>query len=71
MSAVRSLCITANTVLTPDLRQAIQAARETEESPVGQAILGDLTENFTFAAARGLPICQDTGMAVAPMYSAP
>ena len=64
VSAVRSLCITANTVLTPDLRQAIQAARETEESPVGQAILGDLTENFTFAAARGLPICQDTGMAV-------
>ena len=31
---------------------------------MGRAILGDLEENFTFAAQRGLPICQDTGMAV-------
>ena len=64
VSAVRSLCITANTILTPDLQQAIQAAREEEPSPVGRAILGDLVENFTFAGAKGLPICQDTGMAV-------
>lgn len=64
VSAVRGLCITANTTLTPDLCQAIQTAREQECSPVGKAILGDLVENFTFAGARGLPICQDTGMAV-------
>ena len=64
VSAVRSLCITANTRLSEDLCRAIRAARETEASPVGQAILGDLEENFTFAGARGLPICQDTGMAV-------
>ena len=64
VSAVRSLCITANTRLPEDLCRAIRAARETEASPVGQAILGDLEENFTFAGARGLPICQDTGMAV-------
>lgn len=64
VSAVRSLCITANTTLTPDLRQAIQASLEEEPSPVGRAILGDLVENFTFASAKGLPICQDTGMAV-------
>ena len=64
VSAVRSLCITANTVLPADLCQAIRTAREEEVSPVGQAILGDLEENFTFAAQRGLPICQDTGMAV-------
>ena len=64
VSAVRSLCITANTVLPADLCQAIRTAREEEASPVGQAILGDLEENFTFAGARGLPICQDTGMAV-------
>ena len=64
VSAVRSLCITANTRLSEDLCRAIRAARETEASPVGQAILSDLEENFTFAGARGLPICQDTGMAV-------
>ncbi len=62
--AVRALCIQANTVLPGDLRQAIRAARETEPSPVGQAILGDLRENYEFAEAKGLPICQDTGMAV-------
>lgn len=62
--AVRALCIEANTVLPRDLRRAIQAAQEAEPSPVGRAILGDLKENYEFAEAKGLPICQDTGMAV-------
>ncbi len=61
---VRDLCIRANTILTDDLCQAIREARETEPSPVGRAILGDIEENFSFAAEKGLPICQDTGMAV-------
>ena len=61
---VRELCIRANTILPQDLRQAICSAREAEPSPVGQAILGDLRENYEFAEAKGLPICQDTGMAV-------
>ena len=61
---VRELCIQANTVLPQDLRRAIRAAREEEPSPVGQAILEDLRENFEFAEQKGLPICQDTGMAV-------
>lgn len=64
VTAVRDACIRANTVLPDDLCGAIRSAVETEESPVGRAILGDLEENFTFAAQRGLPICQDTGMAV-------
>lgn len=62
--AVRALCIEANTVLPADVRAAIQGARETEKSPVGRAILGDLVENFEFAREKRLPICQDTGMAV-------
>lgn len=64
VTAVQDACIRANTVLPDDLCGAIRSAAETEESPVGRAILGDLEENFTFAAQRGLPICQDTGMAV-------
>lgn len=63
--AVRTLCIEANTILPQDLRDAICSARKAEPSPVGQAILGDLVENWEFAQAKGLPICQDTGMAVA------
>ena len=61
---VRDLCIEANCVLPCDLKQAIADARKTEQSPVGQSILGDLVENYTFAGEKHLPICQDTGMAV-------
>ena len=62
--AVCGLCIEANTILPADLMCAIEGARAAEASPVGRAILGDLVENYTFAAEKGLPICQDTGMAV-------
>lgn len=62
--AIRALCIEANTILPQDLRDAICTARESEPSSVGQAILGDLVENYEFAESKGLPICQDTGMAV-------
>lgn len=62
--AVRRLCVEANTQLPEDLRQALERAAEEEESPVGRGILGDIVENFRFAGARNLPICQDTGMAV-------
>lgn len=64
VNAVRELCIQANCNLPDDVRCAIRSCRETEVSPVGQAILGDLESNFEFAGQRGLPICQDTGMAV-------
>lgn len=61
---VRDLCIQASCNLPADVRCAICAAREREQSPVGQSILGDLVENYTFAGEKRLPICQDTGMAV-------
>ena len=64
VETVAGLCVEANTRLPEDVRRAIVGRRETEASPVGRAILGDLVENFTFAAGKGLPICQDTGMAV-------
>ena len=64
VSVVRDLCIEANCHLSGDLREAICRACETERSPVGRSILADLKENYTFAEEKGLPICQDTGMAV-------
>ena len=62
--AIRELCIQANTILPRDLRRAICKAGESEPSPVGRAVLEDLRENYEFAQEKGLPICQDTGMAV-------
>ena len=64
VETVAGLCVEANTRLPEDVRRAIAGRQESEASPVGRAILGDLVENFTFAAGKGLPICQDTGMAV-------
>lgn len=61
---VRALCIEANCKLPGDVRCAICDAQARERSPVGQSILGDLVENYTFADEKQLPICQDTGMAV-------
>jgi len=63
-AAVRELCITANHDLPVDVYDALAAARETEESPVGREILGQLVENADITAADRVPICQDTGLAV-------
>ena len=62
--AVKNLCINANCFLPADVRRALDGARESEQSQVGRAILGDLAENYRLADAEHLPICQDTGMAV-------
>ena len=62
--AVKNLCINANCFLPADVRRALDAARESEQSEVGRAILGDLAENYRLADAEHLPICHYTGMAV-------
>lgn len=61
---IKHLCIQANTILPEDIRNAVNTAAQKEDSPVGCSILQDLRENWTFAEQKGLPICQDTGMAV-------
>ncbi len=61
---VARLCREANTVQGPDLRAALEKALEHEESPAGRVCLEGLLENAVIAGAEGLPICQDTGMAV-------
>ncbi|MBP1736629.1 MAG: fumarase alpha subunit [Oscillospiraceae bacterium] len=64
VTALHDLCIEANCRLPVDLQSAIASAAAAEPSPVGKAILEDVKENFMFAQAKRLPICQDTGMAV-------
>lgn len=63
-NAIREMCMEANYKLASDMEQALIKARETEESPVGQRVLGQLQENLEIAQNEQIPICQDTGMAV-------
>ena len=61
---IKEMCIEANYFLSPDMRQAMKDASGTEESEIGKHILGKLCENMKIAGEEGIPICQDTGMAV-------
>ena len=61
---IERLCIEAATVLPPSLGILLECAAESEESPQGISALEDIVENFKYAAESGIPICQDTGMAV-------
>jgi len=61
---VRTLCMEANYFLGEDVLNALKKASETEESPVGKGILGDIVENARIAREQQVPMCQDTGFAV-------
>lgn len=61
---VRHLCIKAATLLPADVAMSIECASDSEESDTGREVLEDLMDNFKYAANTGIPICQDTGMAV-------
>ena len=63
-TAVRDLCIKANTHLAEDVLQAFAKAIGQEVSPTGKDILEKLVENARIAREERIPICQDTGFAV-------
>lgn len=63
-SQVRDLCIDANLKLSPEMEKAISVAKDTEKNPLAVSILDQLQENMEIAKNDGIPICQDTGMAV-------
>lgn len=63
-AAVRDLFLRANIEADPAVREALQSARLREEGKLPLCVLDCLGENLTVAAETGLPICQDTGMAV-------
>ena len=62
--AVRDMCISANRYQSEDCVKAIKAARESETSPMGKEILGQLVDNIDLAAKTGLALCQDTGLGI-------
>jgi len=62
--AVAAAAIEANTVLPPDIYQALREALEKERLPRARYLLEVLLENADIAKREGLALCQDTGMAV-------
>jgi fumarate hydratase subunit alpha len=63
-AALKDMCIEANHFLTDDMKQALCKAKDTERSPLGKQIIGQLQDNLKIAGDDMIPICQDTGMAV-------
>lgn len=63
-AAVADMAVKACCNLPKEMLAAIEKARETESSPVGQDILAQLAENAAIAEREQVPICQDTGLAV-------
>jgi len=61
---VRETCIEANYSLSKDVMAAYEKALETEKSPLGQEVLIQIMENARIADKEGMPLCQDTGLAV-------
>ena len=62
--AVAKICIEANLKLSEEMEGCIRRASDKEKNPLAQKILGQLKENMDIAREDGIPICQDTGMAV-------
>ncbi|MEK6531007.1 MAG: fumarate hydratase [Deltaproteobacteria bacterium] len=61
---VKSLCMNAACNLTEDVEGSLRDALKKEASPLGREVLGQIVENFEIARNEGLPMCQDTGIAV-------
>ena len=62
--AVADLAVRACCRLPQDMVDGMRRAHQAEPSPVGKNILEQLLENASIAASDGIPICQDTGLAV-------
>ena len=65
--SVAALCITANTILGDDIENQLRRQKDIETDDRPRAILEELLENAAIAKEKGMPICQDTGMAVVYM----
>lgn len=62
--AIARLCVDANLRLPCGMRERIEESAKSEESELCKSVLGDIVANVDCAAELGVPICQDTGMAV-------
>ncbi len=62
--AVKKACIEANLRLAPDVLAALEQQQKLESSPSGREVLRQLLENAQKSAESGIPLCQDTGLAI-------
>ncbi len=62
--AVAELCIKANKELPEDIVCRLQKSKQCETSPLAISVIEDLEKNIDVAREYGIPVCQDTGMAV-------
>ena len=62
--AIAKMCIDACYYLSEDVYDALVAAKDKEESPLGKEIIGKIVENADISRNEQMPICQDTGMTV-------
>ncbi len=63
-AVVERLFVQANTDIGAGTLERLKRAAEEETSPTGREVLGELLENARIAKEEGIPICQDTGLAV-------
>jgi len=61
---VARLFIEANTLLGDDMIATFRSCLKSEPSPTGRDVLAQLLENAELARDSGVPLCQDTGLAV-------
>ena len=53
---IKEMCIEANHFLSNDMKEVFNRSLETEESPLGKQILGQLVENMQIAGQEMIPI---------------
>lgn len=58
------MALKAGVKLTEDCKEALEKAKDNESGGAAKFALKTLTENCRIAEINGLPVCQDTGMAV-------
>ena len=64
IDAVATMCVDSNRYLPKDVRGRFAECAAREESPAAREVFRQLTENYELAEQTGLPLCQDTGLAV-------
>ncbi|MDR1777015.1 MAG: fumarate hydratase [Desulfovibrio sp.] len=64
VKAVRDMCIHANRFQPADVRKCLKEGGAREDSPAAKEVFRQISENIDLAEKTGLPLCQDTGLAV-------